>query len=539
MALFKVNRGSSSNLPIKMTDGWAYFCTDTAEFFIDYADNNGELHRKQINADEAKKIAGYDIATILNSSDIEIPTSKAVLDAINNVDKKASVQADLSVNDISDPAYVKNRTHWVETEYVTFIDNETVEFFETGEGFVAGYADEDIVFINGNTYTFVIDGTPYDCVACIYEEYGYTYIGNLSLLDSSFEDTLEPFYVFCYNDSEISTMGLARAGLMIGTTLEGNSHIISLSGLDIVYHKIDKNYLPYLAGQKGSAECAEIFNDYSGNNVASGGYAHAEGSNTTASGWYAHAEGNNTTASSTNAHAEGSGTTAEGVDSHAEGSGTTASGYICHAEGYNSIASGDYGAHAEGTSTVAAGNYSHSEGWYTTANSESQHVQGEWNVVDSAGAKNVRGTYAHIVGNGTSDAKRSNAHTLAWDGTAWFAKTVKVGGTSQDNAQELVTQSYVDALIETLRPKSTTVSLPAASWTGNTHPYSQVVTINGVTENSKIDLQPTAAQIVSLNNEGIAMIAENNNGVVTIYAIGNKPSTNYTIQVLLTEVTPV
>ena len=89
MALFKVNRGNSTTLPSTMTDGWAYFCTDTGEFFIDYADSNGILHRKQINAKEAEKITGYDIKTILNSSDIEIPTSKAVLDAL-------SVKADIA-----------------------------------------------------------------------------------------------------------------------------------------------------------------------------------------------------------------------------------------------------------------------------------------------------------------------------------------------------------------------------------------------------------------------------------------------------------
>ena len=56
MALFKVNRGNSSTLPTTMVDGWAYFCTDTGEFFIDFADENGDLHRKQINAEEAKRI---------------------------------------------------------------------------------------------------------------------------------------------------------------------------------------------------------------------------------------------------------------------------------------------------------------------------------------------------------------------------------------------------------------------------------------------------------------------------------------------------
>ena len=89
MALFKVNRGNSATLPTTMTDGWAYFCTDTGEFFIDYKNSNGILCRKQINADEAKRLIGYDITTVVNSEslDTEIPTSKTVYNAINNSQK--------------------------------------------------------------------------------------------------------------------------------------------------------------------------------------------------------------------------------------------------------------------------------------------------------------------------------------------------------------------------------------------------------------------------------------------------------------------
>ena len=87
-----------------------------------------------------------------------------------------------------------------------------------------------------------------------------------------------------------------------------------------------------------------------------------------------------------------------------------------------------------------------------------------------------------------------------------------------------------------LLPRLATVTLPASAWTGSANPYSQVATVNGVTTNSKIDLQPTAQQIVSLQDEEIALIAENNGGTVTFYALGGKPTSDYTMQVLLTEV---
>lgn len=85
-------------------------------------------------------------------------------------------------------------------------------------------------------------------------------------------------------------------------------------------------------------------------------------------------------------------------------------------------------------------------------------------------------------------------------------------------------------------PRIATVTLAADGWTGSASPYSQVVEVNTVTTASKIDLQPTASQIVSLQNDDIALMAENDAGVVTIYSFGGVPAVDMTMQVLLTEV---
>ena len=181
---------------------------------------------------------------------------------------------------------------------------------------------------------------------------------------------------------------------------------------------------------------AEIFNCYEvvaggppAANIASGQYSHAEGAITTASGSCAHAEGSGTVASRDFSHAEGYGAEATAHASHAEGSNTNAKGSDSHAEGFYSIAEG-MGSHAEGHGTHSLGHYSHAEGRYTYAGSETQHVQGKYNIKDDDS------TYAHIVGNGTSDGVRSNAHTLDWDGNAWFAGDVYVGSTSGTNKDE-------------------------------------------------------------------------------------------------------
>lgn len=106
------------------------------------------------------------------------------------------------------------------------------------------------------------------------------------------------------------------------------------------------------------------------------------------------------------------------------------------------IASGE-ASHSEGVAAYAYGDYSHAEGYNTVAHGESQHVQGKLNIEDD------EGTYAHIVGNGSlTTGGRSNAHTLDWDGNAWFAGDAYVGSTSGTNRDEgskkLATEEYVD-----------------------------------------------------------------------------------------------
>lgn len=80
------------------------------------------------------------------------------------------------------------------------------------------------------------------------------------------------------------------------------------------------------------------------------------------------------------------------------------------------------------------------------------------------------------------------------------------------------------------------VDLLAANWVGDANPYSQVVDIAGVTENSQVDLTPSIEQLVIFYEKDLGFVTENEDGVVTVYAIGQKPENDYTIQVTITEV---
>ena len=260
MALFKVSKGLKANLPSAKTEGYCWYTTDDSLFYIDYKDENGTLQRKALNAKDAETLTGASLSTILNSSDVEIPTSKAVLDALDGkVDK-------VDAGSTTQPVYFK---------------------------------------------------------------YGVPTV--INTLDS------------------VAFDGYVTKGKKSGTTV-------------------------------------------------------------------------------------GSKATAEGKDN-------TASGNYSHAEGYGTLSSGE-NSHAEGVSTVASGRGSHAEGEGTSAMSALQHVEGKYNIKDYT-------KYAHIVGNGTSDKARSNAHTLDWNGVGWFKDSVKVGGSSQDdsNAKTLATTDYVDTTV--------------------------------------------------------------------------------------------
>lgn len=113
-----------------------------------------------------------------------------------------------------------------------------------------------------------------------------------------------------------------------------------------------------------------------------------------------------------------------------EGDHTEASAYSSHAEGYYTEASG-VSSHAEGDHTKASGAY--------------QHVQGKYNIDDVDADGNPLNNYAHIVGNGTSNSSRSNAHTVDWDGNANYAGDVYVGNANENKAgKKLATEEYVD-----------------------------------------------------------------------------------------------
>jgi hypothetical protein len=116
-------------------------------------------------------------------------------------------------------------------------------------------------------------------------------------------------------------------------------------------------------------------------------------------------------------------------------------------------------------------------------------------------------------------------------------QAVEQGGATPEQIEAAVTK-YLDENPVHTRPLASigTVSLPSANWVGSANLYSQVVDIDGVTENSQVDLTPSVEQLVIFYEKDLTFVTENEGGVVTVYAIGQKPENDYTIQVTITEV---
>jgi hypothetical protein len=289
------------------------------------------------------------------------------------------------------------------------------------------------------------------------------------------------------------------------------------------------------------------------NTTAEGRGSHAEGSNTKATNVFSHAEGLGTTASGENSHAEGLGATASGTGSHAEGAGTAASGFSSHAEGAGTAAS-DSQAHAEGQNSKALGVCSHAEGNNTTAKGQSQHAEGEYNVVDeSVSSSNPRGTFAHIIGNGTSDSNRSNAYAIGWDGkiyqpsdpnadpngvylSAKANKATTIAGYGITDAKFTPSTGTIQLGSNTLVPVTTiqingttqtntngTVNLPAypttlpASDTTNTYNPSGTVPVSGQAVASAISTKADLSMFTAMSESEYEQLVTKTNPLYFIY----------------------
>ena len=88
-------------------------------------------------------------------------------------------------------------------------------------------------------------------------------------------------------------------------------------------------------------------------------------------------------------------------------------------------------------------------------------------------------------------------------------------------------------------PKPISVTIYADKWAqASDNRWYQVVTVNNanITPRSKVDLQPNSEQLAIFHEKDLAFVTENEDGVVSVYCVGQVPANDYTMQAIITEV---
>lgn len=379
---------------------------------------------------------------------------------------------DWNTNDESDPSYIKNRPFYSNGIVEEIIaDNVSLEFESWGgEGVYGAYIQYPLELVEGNTYIIEFDGVTYECVAQ-QTAYDYVAIGNAYKADAGEWHNNEPFFI--YNEvygvidvtaydidvnsthtisiterkEDITTIPMKYIKDMYGEIDEENAILLDSEIVQIESINEEYGYGEYRLSQNIELIQGETYTvDFNGTiykciaMYSEGAFFLGNGSIVNASEdtgepflLIAIPELNEIivlipTVGTYTVSISGLKRTIKKVpDKYLKNSN------IMNGSGYKSVqslsstASGIW-SHAEGDNTTASGRASHAEGIDTTASGWYQHAQGKYNISDT--------TSAHIVGNGTSTSKRSNAHTLDWNGNAWFAGDVYVGSTSGVNKDE-------------------------------------------------------------------------------------------------------
>lgn len=88
-------------------------------------------------------------------------------------------------------------------------------------------------------------------------------------------------------------------------------------------------------------------------------------------------------------------------------------------------------------------------------------------------------------------------------------------------------------------PKPASVTIVPDKWAQATdNRFYQIVTVNNatITPNSKVDLQPSSEQLAIFHEKDLAFVTENDNGVISVFCVGQVPTNEYTMQCTVTEV---
>ena len=419
MALFKISKGLKANLPSAKTAGYCWYTIDDSLFYIDYEDENGVVQRKALNAKDAETLSGASLSKILAANELEIPTSKAVFDALSG---KADKVHGHEISDI--------------TNLQSILDGKAASSHGT--------------HVTYSTTAPVMDGTAAAGSASTVSRSDHKHPTDTSRAAKSDFDTHVADTTKHITSTERTNWGTA-----------------------------------YTHSQAAHAPSNAEKNQNAFSNITVGSTTIAADTTTDTLTFV----GSNVTITPD--------ATNDKITFAVASGSTSAKGIV---QLTNSTSS---------TSTTTAATPSSVKSAYDLANTAKTNAA-------------------------TAQSKADSAYDLA-------ESIVYVGPTepTDPNVKVWINTAEEGTGVIPVLPRVSTITLSKSAWTGSASPYSQAVSIATVTSATKIELNPTVTQIVSLQNDDIALMAENDGGNVKIYSFGGKPSSDMTMQVTLTEVSYV
>ena len=200
---------------------------------------------------ESLKVKGDPGDTPVKGEDYYTEEDKAeiVAEVVEEVGGK-QVQPDWSQNDDTQPDYVKNRTHWVETSGEASVVEILPETVLEEPSIMFEGEDISTSFVDGETYTVKWNGVEYDTLCQYMTDDGITFpvLGDIYTASGGNMGTAatgEPFVMLVYTPEAIGTNSSALVIQPFDETLtELTISITGKSGAVITYHPLDKRFIP-------------------------------------------------------------------------------------------------------------------------------------------------------------------------------------------------------------------------------------------------------------------------------------------------------
>ena len=268
MALFKISKGSKANLPTTLTEGFCWYTYDDSKFYIDYKDENDVLVRKALNAKDAETLMGASLATVLSSSDVEIPTSKAVLDAINDVASDLAAHTH-SWNDLEDKPFYGDVIESIVwdgdangKDIVTVSYDTRMRYVKVSERY---FEQQDLI---GGKFTLYVTDSNREASLDIIDDlvdsaagYGFADSASWCVTDGS-----EPNVFVIHSEEYFEDWGLFTPGVyVLAKYLEFDPNIVSVYVSEIEFpfdgKTISERYIPDTIARKSDVAAANHTHD--------------------------------------------------------------------------------------------------------------------------------------------------------------------------------------------------------------------------------------------------------------------------------------